>query len=210
MSDSIALIECARVALIYIHLIASMFAVSSVLSADVRLLFGKLKRQHLRFTVDTVAYSLVVLWFTGLTLVWLDTGFAPAEMVLRSKLLLKLVVVSILTLNGLILHWLSFPVLLSKNALSHRAIVLLAVTGSISTASWLLAALIGVAEPLARFPIQYLLQGYLLLMTATVLVSLTCIPIFRNRLLSWRQSSSALLSGTNQQGEVSCRHFNLS
>lgn len=193
MNYSLTMMEWARLLLLYTHLIASMLAIASVLSADIGLVIGNLQREQLRNTIRNIARLLAVLWSTGLTIVWLDTGFDPAELMSRSKLLVKLVAVSVLTLNGLVLHRLCFPVLLSVDPLSLRATVLLAVTGSLSTMHWLLAAFIGVAKPLARISFEKLLEGYAMLVVSTVVLSIVCMPLVRHRVHSWRRSTSSVL-----------------
>ena len=57
--------------------------------------------------VATIA--LVVLWITGLAVIGMDTGFDTGLLATKPKLLAKLTVVAVLTVNSLGLHLLAFP-----------------------------------------------------------------------------------------------------
>jgi len=171
--------ESTRLILLYAHLLASMLAIARVLEADTGLVTGRLTRERLRGTVRDMGVLLAALWATGLAIVWLDTGFEPAELATRPKLLLKLLAVSVLTLNGAVLHRLCFPILLSDRAPGPGAVLLLVVSGALSTVHWLLAAFVGVARPLGRWPLEDLLAAYALLVAGTVAVAIGCVPAMR-------------------------------
>jgi len=179
MFDVMTLGESTRLALLYVHLLVSMLAIVRVLSADLGLLAGRLDRKRLHGMVRDIGALLAALWLTGLAIVWLDTGFQPARLAANSKLMLKLLVVSVLTLNGILLHRLSFPILLSDRALGAGAVTLLAVTGALSSVHWLLAAFVGVAEPLGRFPLESLFEGYAFVVATTLAVAIGCVPALR-------------------------------
>jgi len=170
-----------------------MLAIASVLTTDVGLMLGRLQREQLQNTARNISRLLVVLWGTGLALIWLDTGFELAVLADSSKLLFKLLAVVVLTLNGWVLHRISFPVLLSENSLTLKDSTLLAVSGSISTFHWLLAAFIGVTTPLVRIPFDELVDVYAVLFITTVILSLICMPFFRHRVMRWRVSSNRML-----------------
>jgi len=179
MFDVITLGESTRLAVLYAHLLASMLAIARVLAADVGLVTGRLSLEQMHETVRDIGLLLAALWATGLAIVWLDTGFEPAKLAMSSKLLLKLLAVSVLTLNGALLHRLSFPILLSDRAAGIGAASLLAVSGALSTLHWLLAAFVGVASPLARLPLENLLVAYALVVAATVVVAIGCVPMLQ-------------------------------
>ncbi len=193
MTLPISATEWARMLLLYAHLIVSMLAIARVLSADLGLFTGRLSRSALHDTVRDIARLLVALWVTGLAIVWIDTGFEPAALAERSKLLLKLAAVVVLTLNGIALHRASFPVLMSDAPLGAGRANLLAVTGSLSTMHWLLAAFVGVAKPLGKLPPDVLLGSYVALCGATVSVSIACLPLVRQHVLRWRRASDPAL-----------------
>lgn len=191
MTNSISNIEWLRLLLVYTHLLLSMLALARVLTADVGLVTGKLSRQALRSTVQSIVWFLCGLWISGLSIIWLDTGFDPSTLAERPKLLFKLVSVSVLTGNGLLLHRLAFPVLLSNAPMNLRTSILIGITGSLSTLHWLLAAFIGVSRPLDRLPIQVLLQSYVLLCSVVVIISIACLGLLRRQVLQWRNTNAA-------------------
>lgn len=58
--------------------------------------------------------------------------------------------------------------------------MLLTITGSLSTSHWMLAALVGMSKPLGILLIYLLLQGYLAIVVATILLALlTVLPMRR-------------------------------
>lgn len=198
MTLPISATEWMRLLLLYAHLIVSMLAVARVLAADVGLVSGRLARSELRDTVRQIARLLIALWVTGLAIVWLDTALDPAALAERSKLALKLVSVGVLTLNGIVLHRASFPVLMSDAPLGVGRTILLAVTGSLSTLHWLLAAFVGVSKPLGALSSEVLFGGYAALCVATVSVSLVSAPLVRRHVLRWRRLSDP----AQQTGQV--------
>lgn len=181
--------EWLRLFLLYAHLLLSMLALARVLAADLGLVTGKLSRELLHSTVHSIVWLLLGLWLSGLAIIWLDTGFDPALLAERSKLVLKLVSVTVLTLNGALLHRLAFPVLISDQPLNLRESILLAVTGSLSTLHWLLAAFIGVSKPLGKLPLELLLGSYALLCAATIVGSLACVGLVRRHIMHWRSTN---------------------
>ena len=181
--------EWLRLLLLYAHLLLSMLALARVLSADLGLVTGKLSQEMLHATVHSIVWLLLGLWVSGLAIIWLDTGFDPALLAERSKLVFKLVSVTVLTLNGALLHRLAFPVLMSDEPLNLRKSMLLAITGSLSTLHWLLAAFIGVSKPLGKLPLELLLLSYAILCVATIVGSLACIGLVRRHIMHWRSSN---------------------
>jgi len=116
--------------------------------------------------------------------------FDPVLLSERSKLLLKLVSVTVLTVNAGLLHHFAFPVLMSDEQLNWRKSMLLAVTGSLSTLHWLLAAFVGVSKPLGRLPLDFLLGSYVLLCVTVVMFSVACLGLVRQHVLDWRSRSN--------------------
>jgi hypothetical protein len=144
-------------AVLFAHVVAFAMTLAAVLREDLRWLRGRrIDAAALRRTVRTVSQGLVVLWLTGLVLVAFAASAATATTepwVPGAKLCAKLVVVSVLSLNGWALHRWVLPGLLGSNTASGKArpsrpewpVVL----GAVSSASWLYAAFVGVARPLA-------------------------------------------------------------
>lgn len=182
-TSAISIVDWLRVLLIYCHVGICAFAITTVLKADFKILLSDFCREDIGTDAKRISYLLAGLWISGLAIIYLDTGFSTEIMMTKSKLLLKLLCVLMLTLNGLMLHQVSFPVLTRASEASDSEAVMLAVTGALSTSHWLLAAFIGMSAPLGQLPLHTLLQGYSLFLGSTILVSLTCVPLI-NRVKS--------------------------
>ncbi len=169
--------EWLRLGLLYSHLGLCIFAISSILKTDIALFFGHVTHDELAATAKSVSVLLLLLWATGLTIIYIDTGFLPSILMTNSKLLLKLMCVCMLTLNGILLHHISFPVLTNNSGrITAGESVLLVVTGALSTSHWLLAAFVGMSRPLGRLPFATLFSAYGLFVLTVVVSSLFFIP----------------------------------
>lgn len=195
MTSSISISEWTRLLLLYAHLLVSMLAIAQVFFADLGIATSSLSRVQLHRTIRGIGWLLAGLWITGLMLIGLDTGFDLAVMAEKPKLLFKLVVVLALTLNGLALHSVVFPILMSDSALRRRQVAVMAVFGAMSSLHWLLAAFIGVTKPLNRLPIETLLAAYAALCFGAVIVALCLAPMARKRIEKWRQASDQVETG---------------
>ncbi|MBC7778496.1 MAG: hypothetical protein H7125_00185 [Proteobacteria bacterium] len=139
-----------RTAFILAHVLAFTVAASAVAFGDFAI-FGR-RRVDLALlskATQIVTFALIALWITGLAVIWLDTRFALAAMMSNQKLLAKLTVVTLLTLNGIALHRLAFPRFRLPQRDPGRAALLSSVLGAISGATWLFAAFIGVGRAVA-------------------------------------------------------------
>ncbi len=125
--------EWLRLGLLYMHLLSCAFALALVLSADWRILKGRFTRESLHRTANSTTVALGLLWVTGGAIIFHDTGFDPAVIDSLAKLQLKLVVVIALTINGLLLHFVSFPLVTSRRRLSIAEAMVLSITGTISS-----------------------------------------------------------------------------
>lgn len=150
-----------RLGLLFAHLLACVFALHDVLQADWRLLWGRLAREDLAAVRLRVHRSLIALWLTGLAVVAIDLGGTPAMLAAKPKIAAKLVVVLALTLNGIVLNRQAFPLLASGVRLSRARLRWVMGCGALSSSSWLFAAFLGLARPLAQVPLPELLQLYL-------------------------------------------------
>ncbi|MGH6627797.1 MAG: hypothetical protein ACRECD_14875 [Burkholderiaceae bacterium] len=139
-----------RMALILGHLLAFAVAAAAVAFGD----FALFARRR----VDTVLLSkaanaattaLTALWISGLAVIWLDTRFDLTVLASKPKLLAKLTIVTVLTLNGIALHRLVFPRVGQPQHDPQRAAILPVVLGAISATTWPFAAFLGVAKALA-------------------------------------------------------------
>lgn len=167
-----------RIFLVYGHLVFCVFAISAVLKTDIALILGNISRRELESTARSISVLLLALWATGLAIIYLDTGFDPDILLGKSKLLFKLMCVTALTLNGLVLHHLSFPVLKSgTDRMTTGQSILLVTTGALSTSHWMLAAFVGMSRPLGRLPFATLCGAYSLFVLAVLVTSLFFIPL---------------------------------
>jgi hypothetical protein len=140
----------AKLLLLFMHVLAFALAVGCVLREDAKLIFSP---RHdvgaLRSSARLVIYALIVLWASGTALLVLETDAALHRLVDNPKLLAKLTVVCVLTLNGIALHFAAFPCLLGERRPSRRSSNLAAVLGAVSASSWLAATLLGIARTAA-------------------------------------------------------------
>ncbi|BCL77400.1 hypothetical protein JHS3_31360 [Jeongeupia sp. HS-3] len=147
-----------RLLLLYPHLLACCVAIGATVLADLKIMgrrTGVGDRALLQLASRVVLVALALLWLTGLAIIVLDFGHWPGvgELVARPKLLSKLVVVMVLTLNGAALHHYALPRLLPATPehamLKRHQRLALACIGGTSAASWGFAAFLGIARPLA-------------------------------------------------------------
>lgn len=141
--------------IVYAHLLAACVAVGVLLIQDLALAKSKGSRlsetaiKELTKSADIMFIALVVLWISGLALVLVGYIDNPQQYLLNEKLWAKFTVVSVLTLNGIALHYFSFPRMISsRGLLGQPAIeqILMALTGAVSTVSWLFACYLGIAR----------------------------------------------------------------
>lgn len=142
--------------LVYAHLLAACVSVGILLLQDLALAktrgnpLPEKMVNDLRTAADIMFAALVILWISGLVLVIVGYLDAPQQYLMNPKLWAKFTVVSILTLNGLLLHYFSFPRVVSHTGLLGRSPLeqsLIAATGAISSTSWLFACFLGIARP---------------------------------------------------------------
>lgn len=145
-----------KLLVVYAHLLATCLALGSILVADWRMF----RERHQRLRPEGLAglaqtqrianSSLAALWVSGALLVLLGYADQSMHYLLNQKLWAKISVVSLLTLNGVLLHRYAFPALrqgVIPAYLPARKRHALATLGGISGASWLFAALLGIARP---------------------------------------------------------------
>lgn len=141
---------------VYAHLLAACVSVGILILQDSALAKSRCKAmtpaaiKDLIKAADIMFVALVVLWITGLSLVLLGYLENPQQYLMNEKLWAKFTVVSVLTLNGILLHFFSFPRVTCRQGLlgiSKLEQNLVATTGAISTTSWLFACYLGIARP---------------------------------------------------------------
>lgn len=142
--------------LVYAHLLAACVSVGILLIQDSALAKSRGKAlsasaiKDLTKSAEIMFVALVVLWITGLALVLLGYLENPQQYLMNEKLWAKFTVVSVLTLNGIALHYFSFPRVTSRRGLLGLPTVeqiLVTLTGAISSTSWLFACYLGIARP---------------------------------------------------------------
>ncbi|MDM0119844.1 hypothetical protein [Variovorax arabinosiphilus] len=137
-------------ALVFCHTLAFAFAVVTVAREDLALLSADyVDAARIQSTGRQLVILLGLLWLTGGALILLDVGSNLAALAGRPKLLAKLSVVSLLTINGLLLHHFAFPMLTRPVQDFRRAALVCVTLGSISTVTWVYAAFVGVARIIA-------------------------------------------------------------
>lgn len=144
-----------KMLLVYGHLLAAGIAIGVLFMQDLALAKWRGRAmsqeaiQDLRTNANIITLALALLWVSGIVIVGI--GYMEnAAYILNEKLWVKCVVVCILTLNGLFLHYYSFPRLASPQGFlgaSWTEQFLVMVTGVVSLVSWLYACYLGIARP---------------------------------------------------------------
>ena len=142
--------------IVYAHLLAACVAIGVLLIQDMAL--AKTKGRSLSAGVvkelvksaSVMFIALIALWISGLALVLVGYLENPQQYLMNEKLWAKFTVVSILTLNGIALHYFSFPRVISTQGLlgvPSLEQILVVLTGAISSVSWLFSCYLGIARP---------------------------------------------------------------
>ena len=108
--DAIDPIAVARTLLIYLHVLAIAVAAAAVAFGDFAIFARpRIDMAMLQRASTFASVALGVLWVTGLTVILMDIGFDVDLLAGKPKLMAKLTVVVVLTINSIGLHWLAFP-----------------------------------------------------------------------------------------------------
>lgn len=169
-------------ALVFTHFVASAVALVTILQTDLFLLrryasvLDKRDCRRIHQAKPLVTAALWVLWISGLLICLLGYLRDPAYL-LNQKLMMKVLVVEILTLNGLFLHGFAFRFVRPGNVLARQAPSsqrLLVFLGCLSSVSWSFACFLGLARPLNGLPNFYeLLSFYAVILLGATLVGWT-------------------------------------
>jgi hypothetical protein len=184
----------ARQALLYGHIMAFALALATILKEDVRLLRAKrIDSASLLASAKLVKWLLLALWVTGVPMVMMDIGTDVSVLLGKPKLLAKLIVVGALTLNGILLHLVAFPMVTGNPKNPNKVANIAAILGAVSTTSWLYASFLGAARLVAPyFSLHDFVISYLFVLTIAVLFA---ILVVRNRLKLLLIKSSDHLTG---------------
>lgn len=160
-----------RQLLVFSHLFLFAFAVVAVLKKDMDFLQGKpIDFNEMRTMGYKLGWTLFCLWLTGAALIYMAVGTDLSALLSNGKLMAKISVVLVLTLNGVLLHLFAFPKL--KNPTPRAAEVCLFL-GAISSVSWAFASFIGAARAVApHFIYQDFMGLYLIALVASITVAL--------------------------------------
>lgn len=141
----------ARQLLVFGHLMLFAFAIVTILREDFALVFAprRLPTEKLLRTQRLITFLLSGLWITGCALVVLEVGWSLQALLDRPKLLAKISLVLLLTLNGMLLHRHVFPLLCRRQTEPQAAAVLCSLFGAFSSVTWLYASFVGAARLIA-------------------------------------------------------------
>lgn len=167
--------------IVYAHLLAACVSIGILLIQDLALAKSRGKAlssaavKDLIKAADIMFVALVVLWISGLSLVLLGYLEDPQRYLMNEKLWAKFTVVAVLTLNGIALHYYSFPrITCARGFLSIPGVeqILVALTGAISSVSWLFACYLGIARPWNyTVDFSYIMFIYIGLITCAFIVA---------------------------------------
>lgn len=166
----------ARQALVYGHIIAFALALATIIKEDVRFLRAKrIDKASLLASAKLVKWLLLALWATGISMIIMDIGTNVSLLLNNPKLVAKLIVVGVLTVNGVLLHFIAFPALVGKPKNPAKAATVAATLGAVSMTSWLYASFLGASRivtpylSLYDFAVLYL-SGLAIALAVAILV----------------------------------------
>ncbi|MGJ7516758.1 hypothetical protein ACSFE6_20825 [Pseudomonas baetica] len=164
--------EFARLGVVYVHLVACCVAIGLVLTSDIAMVRDMLKRKaftdhdhaHMESLQRSVVWALIALWVTGAAIIGIDYLDKGMQYFSNPKLQAKVIIVMMLTYNGILLHRLVLPALQKAGSLLNlgfSARMMALFCGSLSAVSWMYAAMLGVGRPLAwKYSLSELLMAY--------------------------------------------------
>lgn len=139
-----------RMFVLFLHVLIMVAAGAAIAFGEYALFAHRhIDTALLRKAGFVVSLTLLGLWLTGLALIWIDTRFEWVVLAAKPKLLAKLTVVTLLTLNGIALHLIAFERLCEFKYEVQSSAKIAALLGAISVVTWLYAAFLGLAKPAA-------------------------------------------------------------
>jgi hypothetical protein len=143
--------EIERMFFVMAHVLCLVVAAIGIALADLSLFRGQqVDHRLLRAASLTVMWALLVLWLSGMAIIWIDTRLDFATLAASPKLITKLFVALLLTFNGVVLHWHFFGGIGRAHKHPLGAANLSAFLAAVSGASWLYAAFLGLARALTH------------------------------------------------------------
>jgi len=175
-----------KLIVVFIHLLAVCTALGAIMATDLRLL-ARLSEHRMRlappntYVMRLVGGSLLLLWISGGMLLWLGHEENP-DFLTNPKLIGKLLLVGLLTINAAWLHAQTFPWLTRSRRVarwSFMEALVVAVPVAASNGLWLYCAFLGIARPWNFVvPLSQVMAGaalVFLLSLASVLTVLTIV-----------------------------------
>lgn len=134
-----------------------------------------------------ISYAFIGLWLSGAVLIWIRTGFDIAAF--SPKLWCKIIVVTILAANSVVLHNMVFPAVTAGlgtrlGDFPAKRLFPMALSGGISLAGWMLALALGSSQVLKVADWDTLMV--VMLGSAALFILSTVVIIFTARTLAHR------------------------
>lgn len=177
-------------ALVFVHLLAMAIAVGKMLEYDFRFLrsvhrpMSAQQRRDLLQTAKTMTAALIVLWVTGLGFVYLGQAQYPGYLA-NEKLWMKVLTVSTLTLNGMLMHHFALPFMQQGKVFLRwplGKVLLLTGFATVSSVSWLYASFLGIARSWNdTVPFEHALGIYIALLLAAASGSAALMTFLHHR-----------------------------
>lgn len=187
--------------LLYAHLMLCVLAMSQVFETDLKIALGKISISALSKKSVKVGVLLFAMWLSGLAVIYMDTGFDILLIAEDTKLQLKIICVTLLSLNSLMLHWYSLPTVKrqdtritrrrTRKPMSTAKSAIIIYIAALSLSNWMLAAFIGIAEPLANLGFFALFKLYLIVQVLVFIVAMISFPYLNKRLMLMKSEYDA-------------------
>ena len=138
---------------VFAHLLAASMALGAIVATDLRLL-SKFSQDKIRiappnaFVARIVMVALLLLWTTGGAIVWMSLQTQP-DLLSNPKLLAKISLVVLLTVNAFVLHKVTFPRLARGRRVARWTAtdwIVVGVPVAASNSLWMFVAFLGVAR----------------------------------------------------------------
>jgi hypothetical protein len=198
-----------------LHLTGLILGLGGAMLADFTALSRGVIRPVSNYTIHQVEFlsklllvGLALLWLSGGAIIWLNT-LANPEYITNQKLWAKLVIVCVLTLNGLAVHRIILPHL--KNSLGNRLfdgvsindVAMMTLIGSFSFVSWTMPMILAKASELNYVtPIEVILAVYALcVLIAWLVLFITMSSIATLQRLAQRAAAMTLKTTDEWESE---------
>ncbi len=174
--------EFLRLGVVYIHLLACCVAIGLVFASDAAMVKDLLKgrvssghdNEHMASLQKSVANALIFLWVTGAAVIGIDYLEKGMTYFANPKLQAKVIIVLLLTFNGMLLHRYVLPAMLKAGSLLDLQVNVRMF--ALFSGALLYAAMLGVGRPLAwKYSLTELLMAYpvLIVLGFAMMVALT-------------------------------------